>query len=146
MMALGMVFFLTSCNTNPIQKKWKVKDVKIPNVTAALSAFKQLTGSKKISNLIPKSFLQNGLGSDAMIGMVKQATFEFKKDQKCILSFFDQKTTGKYRLSEDKKTLTITPDVLKIGSKLDVKEFNANNLTLEMHLNGQSLTFILQPE
>ena len=145
MMALGMVFFLTSCNTNPIQKKWKVAEVKIPDVKGLMKLAPMIMGSSKLSKMVPAGMLKEG--ASAMVKEVlKQATFEFKGGDKCEVNLFGKNATGTYRLSEDKKTLTINSDDLKLGNKMDIKELSGNKLTFDMHLNGQTITFILQPE
>jgi hypothetical protein len=61
------------------------------------------------------------------------------------VNIFGKEATGTYRLSEDKKTLTINSDDIKMGNKMDVKELNSSKLTFDMHLEGQVVTFMLVP-
>lgn len=142
----GMIFLLTSCNTNPIQKKWKVADVKIPNVQSLIKLAPMIMGSSKLSNLVPANLLKAGNTSKVITEILKQATFEFKSGDKCTVNLFGKNANGTYRLDEDKKTLTINSNDLKIGNKLDIKEMSASKLVFDMHLGGQVITFELQPE
>ncbi|HAS43078.1 MAG TPA: hypothetical protein DCS93_21540 [Microscillaceae bacterium] len=142
----GMIFLLTSCNTNPIQQKWKVADVKIPDVKGLIKLAPMIMGSSKLSQLVPAGLLKEGNTTKVIVEILKQATFEFKSGNKCAVNLFGKDATGTYRLSEDKKTLTINSDDLKLGNKMDIKEMSASKLSFDMHLGGQVITFMLQPE
>ncbi|WP_299452549.1 hypothetical protein [uncultured Microscilla sp.] len=142
---LGLVFLMNACGSkDPIQQKWKVNDVKVPNVKALMKLAPMLSQSNKLSHLIPKSVLDGG-SKALIIEMLKQTTFEFKADNKCIVNIFGKNATGTYRLSKDKKTLTINSDDIKMGNKMDVKSLSANQLIFDMHLEGQAITFVLVP-
>lgn len=145
-LALGLLFFLHACNTkDPIQKKWKVNDVKVPDTGALMKLAPMISGSSKLSELVPKSVLKNG-AKGIVVELLKQATFEFKSGNTCTISIFGKDASGTYRLSDDKKKLTVTSGDLKIGNKLDIKELSSDKLTFDMHLQGQVITFMLQPE
>lgn len=146
LIALGLVFLMNACDSkDPIQQKWKVNDVKVPDIKALMKLVPMIANSGKLSNLIPKSMLSNG-GSNALaLELLKQTTFEFKTDNKCAVNLFGKEATGTYRLSEDQKTLTINSDDIKMGNKMDVKELNSGKLTFDMHLEGQTITFMLVP-
>ena len=144
-MVLGMVFLLNACGSGePIQKKWKVGDVKVPDVSALMKLAPMISGSSSLSKLVPKSVLSGGT-KGLVVELLKQTTFDFKKDGKCAVNIFGKNATGTYRLSEDKKTLTIHSDDIKMGNKMDVKELSSGKLTFDMHLDGQVITFILVP-
>lgn len=145
LIALGLVFLMNACGSKtPIQQKWQVKDVKVPDTKALMKLAPMVANSGKLSTLVPKSMLKGG--SKALIlELLKQTTFEFKADNKCVVNIFGKEATGTYRLSEDKKTLTINSDDIKMGNKMDVKELSSDKLTFAMHLDGQVITFMLIP-
>lgn len=144
-MVLGMVFLLNACGTqDPIQKKWKVEDVTVPNVSALMKLAPMISGSSKLSKLVPKSVLNKGT-KGLVLELLKQTIFDFKSGGKCAVNLFGKDATGTYRLSDDKKTLTIHSDDIKMGNKMDVKELNSGQLTFDMHLDGQVITFMLVP-
>jgi hypothetical protein len=145
LITIGLVLLMNACGSKaPLQQKWKVNDVKVPDVKALMKLAPMVANSGKLSNLIPKSVLSGG-SNGLVMELLKQTTFEFKAGNKCAVNIFGKEATGTYRLSEDKKTLTINSDDIKMGNKMDVKELNSSKLTFDMHLEGQVVTFMLVP-